>query len=178
MDGDRFVKNDKLRVIPVKNYFILGVILLVSFLVIYYFYMWLDTYNETKLNSPILDKYLEVINYNELDDYLIENPNAIIYVSVLEDSNIREFEKKFKTILRKNELDKEILYMDITNDVNNIDNEYVINGISITDVPVIMVVDNGKLKSIYSIRNNDYDVDRLKLFIEGIKFSSEDELDG
>ena len=85
--------NKEKRVIPFKNYIILLVIIVVSLLLVRYFYMWFDAYNDTKLNMPILDKYMEVINYNELDNYLIENPNTIIYVSVLENSEIRDFEK-------------------------------------------------------------------------------------
>ena len=50
-----------------------------------------------------LDKYMSVINYNELDNYIVENPDTIIYVSVLEDEKIRGFEKKLK-IKYKNKL--------------------------------------------------------------------------
>ena len=74
------MNKDNLRVIPIKNYLILGIVIIVTLLLLYYFYMWIDAYNETKLNKPILDKYLEVINYNELDDYLIENQDTIIYI--------------------------------------------------------------------------------------------------
>ena len=178
------MKKEELRVIPKKNYFILGVILVISFLLVYYLYMWFEAYNESKLNKPILDKYMEVINYNELDNYLVESPNAIIYVSVLENSEIRDFEKNFKGILKKNQLEKEVLYMNITEELKNstIKNEmvskYTINNLSIVNVPVILVIDNGELRTIYGIKDNNYDVESLKLFINNIKFNSEDELNG
>ena len=171
------MKKEKFRDIPSKNYILLGIVFIVSFLFIYYLYVWFDTYKEAKLNMPILNRYMEVINYNELDDYLIENPDSIIYVSVLENSEIREFEKQFKNIFKRNEIEKNILYMDITNDMNNVDNsKYNINGVSILDVPSIMVIDNGMLKSIYSISNNGYNVDMVREYINNINFSSEDEL--
>ena len=178
------MKKVELRVVPKKNYLILGIILIVSFLLVYYLYMWVDVYNESKLNKPILDKYMEVINYNELDNYLVESPNAIIYVSVLENTEIRDFERKFKSILKKNQLKKEVLYMDITDELKNsaIKNEmiskYTINNLSIVNVPVILVIDNGELRIIYGIKDNNYDVESLKLFINNIRFSSEDELNG
>ena len=139
------MKKDALRVVPTKNYIILGVVLLFSFLLLYYLYLWFDNYNETKLNMPILD--------NELEDYLIENPNAIIYASVLENSDIREFEKKVKTAFRRHEITKEMLYMDITNDKVN-KNDYMLGDNSIADVPVVMVFDNGALKSILAVMVN------------------------
>ena len=74
--------------------------------------------------------------------------------------------------------------MDITESIKNknikkeLKDEYFINSTSILDVPVIVVIDNGKLKSIYSISENNYDVDRIKLFINNVKFSNEDEING
>ncbi len=172
------MKKEELRVIPKKNYIILALVLLISFLFIYYLYLWFDSYNEAKLNIPIMNKYMEVINYNELSDYLVENPDTIIYVSVLENSDIRNFEKKFKNLFKRHEIDKDILYMDITDEKKIDKSIYTIGDTSITDVPVIMVFDNGILKSIYGIKDNNYDIDSLKLFIDNITFTSDGELDG
>lgn len=175
---------EELRKVPFKNYIILGIVLLVSMLLLYYFYMWVDAYNESKLNKPIMDKYMEVINYNELDNYLIENPNTIIYVSVLENKEVRDFEKKFKKLFINNEIDNKILYLDITNEINDksvkemLKERYSINSVSILNVPNIIVFDDGNLKTIYSISEDNYDIDRIKLFINNNKFSEEDELNG
>ena len=173
---------EELRSIPFKNYIVLGVVLLVSILLLYYFCMWVDVYNESKLNKPIMDKYMDVINYNELDSYLVENPNTIIYVSVLENREIRDFEKKFKKLFKKGKIKQELLYLDITEEMmndelrNELKNNYSVNSVSILDVPVIIVVDNGEVKSIYSISENNYDVERIKLFINSVNF--EDEING
>lgn len=167
---------DELRKIPFKNYVFLGVVLLVSMLILYYFYLWVDAYNESKLNKPIMNKYMDVINYNELDTYLIENPDTIIYVSILENKEIRDFEKNFKKLFKKKRINNDILYLDITEDIKNeeikneLSNKYMINSVSILDVPVIIVIENGNVKSIYSISENNYDVDKVKTFINGIKF--------
>ena len=178
------MRKEELRVIPKKNYLILVGIIIFSLLLIYYFYLWFDAYNETKLNRPILNKYMEVINYNELEDYLVESPNAIIYVSVLEDSEIREFEKQFKSLFKSKQIEKEILYMNITEELRNNKikkergNKYVVNGASISDVPVIAIFENGVLSSIYSIKNNNYDTESLKMYINGINFNNNGEING
>lgn len=173
------MKKEELRVIPIKNYIILGIVLLVSFLILYYLYLWFDNYNESKLNVPILDKYMDIINYNELNDYLVENPDSIIYVSVLENSDIRAFEKKLKTAFKKHEITNEMLYMNVTDDINRINsNDYMYGENSILDVPLVMVFDNGVLKSIYSIRNNDYDIQLFVEYINNVVFSSDGEVNG
>ena len=174
------MKKDNLRQIPKRNYFILGVVIIATFLILYYLYMWYDAYKETKLNMRILDNYMEVINYNELDNFLIESPNSIIYVSVLEDETIREFEKKLKKEFKNNKIDKQVLYMDITNDIRDINikndmiSKYNLNGNNITNVPLFMVIINGKIKMFYSIHDNNYDISSAVNFINNV---AEDSLD-
>ena len=173
------MKNDGLRKIPTKNYIILGVVIIVTFLILYYFYMWVDVYKESKVNIPIMDKYMTVINYNELDNYLVENPNTIVYVSVLEDERIRKFEKKFKSKYRDNEIDNDLLYMNITNDIkdkdikNDMINRYSLNNLNITDVPCILVFNDGELKSIYNVNDIDYDIERFTIYLNNIVVESD-----
>ena len=157
--------NNEMRVIPKKNYVILGIVIIVTFLLVYYLYMWYDAYKETKLNVKILDNYLEVINYNELDNYLVENPEAIIYFSVLENEKIREFEKKFKKVLKNNEISSKVLYMDLTEELKNKKtSEELLNKYSISkdNVPIILYFYNEKISSRYSVRENNYDIDAMK----------------
>ena len=165
-----------MRKIPVKNYIILGVLLVSTFLLLYYLYSWLVVYNESKLNQPILDKYMNVINYNELDDYLVENPNSIIYVSVLNNQEIRDFEIEFKNILKSNKVKYDMLYMDLTDELNNgelsayVKEKYVFNSLNLSDVPLVLIFQNGQLKYIYALKDNGYDVNRLVTFINEIDF--------
>ena len=79
-------------------------------------YRWYETYKQTKSNISIMNDYLTVINYNELDDYIIENKNAIIYVSALGNEQTTKFESSFKNIVLDNGLNKSMLYLDITNE--------------------------------------------------------------
>lgn len=173
---------EELRVIPKKNYFILGVVLLLTVLAVYYFYMWNKAYNESKINEPVLDKYMTVINYNELEDYLIENPDTIIYTSILEDKDIRSFENRFKNYIRNDKLDHDVLYMDITSEIksnnkkNDMMKKYSVEYSNILDIPNVMVFENGKLKMIYNIQDNDYDVKKTVEFINSIKINEGDNI--
>ena len=168
------MKREAFREIPIKNYIILGVVLFITMLILYYFYCWVDVYKESKINIPIMDKYMSVINYNELDNYIVENPDTIIYVSVLEDEKIRGFEKEFKNKYKNKEIETELLYMNITDDINDMDirdemvSKYSINSLDMTDVPSLLVFNNGELSSIYSVRDNDYDIDRFVLYLNNI----------
>ena len=174
------MKREAFRKIPVKNYIILGVVMFVTILILYYFYCWVDVYKESKINIPILDKYMTVINYNELDNYIVENPNTIVYVSVLEDEKIREFEKEFKNKYKNKDIKNEVLYMNITDDINDKDiknemvSKYSINSLDMTDVPSLLIFNDGELSSIYSVRDNDYDVNRFIIYLNNIVLERDD----
>lgn len=160
-------KNNK-REVPIKNYIKLGIILLISILALFYLYLWYRTYEENRLNTPIMDNYLSIINYNELDDYLTENQNATIYLSKLNDNDIRSFEKKFKLIIQDNALKNKMLYLDLTNelDQNNeitITNNYTINE---NNLPMIVIIENSQVKKTYNIKENNYDENKLETFLD------------
>ena len=165
------MKKNNGREIPLKNYIILGLVVLLTLGLVYYFYLWYITYEESKLNETIMDRYLEVINYNELNDYIVENRNAMIYTSVLEDNNIRKFEIKFKNIVVKNALKDKILYMDMTDifkdkiKYTELRNSYQVNNYNITNVPCILVFKDAKLVDIYSIKDNNYNTDNVLNYI-------------
>ena len=159
----------KEKEIPLKNYILLSVVLILTIVVVIYFFLWKNTYEKSKLQTPILDDYLLVINYNELNNYLVENKDAIIYVSKLNDESIRLFENKFKNIINKNNLNNKILYLDLTEELkeNNIVKE--INkkyGKEMTEVPTIVIIKDGKISSSYNIKENKYNIKLLEKYLE------------
>ena len=159
----------KEKEIPLKNYILLSIELILTIVVVIYFFLWKNTYEKSKLQTPILDDYLLVINYNELNNYLVENKDAIIYVSKLNDESIRLFENKFKNIINKNNLNNKILYLDLTEELkeNNIVKE--INkkyGKEMTEVPTIVIIKDGKISSSYNIKENKYNIKLLEKYLE------------
>lgn len=159
----------KEKEIPLKNYILLSIVLILTIVVVIYFFLWKNTYEKSKLQTPILDDYLLVINYNELNNYLVENKDAIIYVSKLNDESIRLFENKFKNIINKNNLNNKILYLDLTeelkenNIVKKINKKY---GKEMTEVPTIVIIKDGKISSSYNIKENKYNIKLLEKYLE------------
>lgn len=153
----------KEKEIPFKNYIILAVILIFTILLVVYLFNWQSIYQKNKLQEPILDKYLMVINYNELDDYLVENKEAIVYVSVLNDEKIRMFENKFKNLIIKNDLNNKVLYLNLTNESVEINKKYISN---LSEVPTLIIFDEGKVVESYSIKDNNYDIKAFEKFLK------------
>ena len=149
---EMFKKNNG-RIIPLKNYICLGLVILVSLMIVYYGYLWHKSYKESLLQTSIMDDYLNVIQFNELDDYVMENRNAVIYVSVLGDEDINNFEMKFVNTIRDYSLRDSMLYLNVT-DLNK---EMVSNKFSVGyDYPFIVVYTGGKITDVYSITQKKY----------------------
>lgn len=164
-------KKEKLREIPKKNYIYLLLILLGTILLLIYIYKWYDTYNKNELNTSIMNEYLTVINYNELDNYIIENKDAVIYVSILGDEKINRFERKFKNAILDNNLKNEILYLDLTNEnINLITKKLQID----ENFPHLVVYTNGIITDTYNIKDNNYSSNKTIKYLNRIGVTDND----
>ena len=150
-----------MREIPKKNYFILFIVIVLSLLIAFYFRNWYKAYEDSYLSKSIVGNYLFEINYKELDNYLVENQSAIIYVSKVGNEKIRNFEKKFINAINQNDLKNKILYLNLNNYKGDINNKYTINDKDITSVPNISVFKNGKLDDIYVIDVDGYNMEKI-----------------
>ena len=157
---------EKEKKIPFKNYILLAVILILTIIVVIYFFIWHNNNEENNLKLPIMYKYLRVINYNELDNFLVENKDSVIYISVLNSKEIRNFEKKFKVLINDYSLNSNILYLNL-NEKNN--NTFKSENKNI-QVPSIIVYKNGEIISYFNIEENNYNINLLKEYLieEGI----------
>lgn len=75
------------------------------------------------LSTSSIDGYLTEIKYDEVQTHIVEQPNSIIYISNSSDDVSRDFEKDFKKVIKKYNLENEIIYININN-VNIIDPVY------------------------------------------------------
>lgn len=158
----------KEREIAFKNYIILALVLILTIIGVIYIFMWYSSKEKSKLELPILDDYIMPINYNELNDYIVENKDAVIYTSVLNDVNIRLFENKFKNVIVKNNLNSSILYLDLTNEIK--DNNVLLKmekkyGTKV-DIPSVMVFRDGVLTDVYNIKEDNYNIKKLEKYLE------------
>ena len=153
--------------IPFKNYVFLAIILIISIIIVIYFYMWHDEFYSNKVNTLIMDKYLNIINYNELDTYLVENKSVIIYVSFLQDDKTRYFEKNFIKVVEEYSLNSKILYLDLTEQYNNKKLYYSIaDKYNLLDMPCIIIFNDGIVRDVYSIEDRNYDINLLVSYLK------------
>ena len=159
-------KKDEERKISSKNYVILVIVLVSTVLLGFYLF---NSFKESDVNTSLMDNYIKLINYTEIKDYVTENRDVVIYSSVLKDKKIRNFEKNFRHVINKYELEDQIVYLNLTDltleERVDLSNTYNLDGKTIVDVPCLLIFKDGNLIDIYALKDN-YNVDNLVTYLQ------------
>lgn len=152
---------NKKKDIPKKNYFILGIILIISCILVYYINTWYSLYQYEKRGSSPITTYMEIINYNEVENYIAENSDAIIYVSKSNNLKIRKFEEDNEKLFKKLELNYNILYMDAKDVKKDLKIKYNVN-----EYPTILFFKNKRLVNKYVLELDNINYSDMKSIID------------
>ena len=137
-----------MKKIPLKNYIIYSIIILVTFAISIYIVMLFNRSKEYYENNSVLaDVLYEILPKNNLsvsdnlNNYLLENSNLIIYISSGKDKDIKEFENSFKSYIIENNLKKDIIYIDSndikkSNFIEDLFNNYASNDVILSNKPM------------------------------------------
>jgi len=142
--------------IETKNYIILLVIVAITIFAVFYMrnlYIVSKVYYSD--NSVMLDVVKEV-DQNELQNYIIENPKIVLYVSDSQNQDTKKFEKTFKNIIVSEGIENEILYLDANNiDSSNLKQmlkelatENIKNNIETNSIATMYIIENGNVTNV------------------------------
>lgn len=100
-----------------KNKKLIIYILMCIFTLVILFFVLKIGMNKKNYDMKIsyIDKYLTEVKYDDLKINLLENPKTIIYVSDSSLKETRKFEKLFKNVIKKYNLENDIYYINIYN---------------------------------------------------------------
>ena len=137
----------------IVRYFILFGILVFSILLMLgarTLYLNDQAYQKT---IPILENVLFEIHPEELDTYIVEDDDALIYVGVPSDDDCRTFEKDFKPYVEENGFQGVITYLnlgtvtDMDQFYRDFNAKYAYKG-SLTQYPSFIQLKEGKIDSV------------------------------
>ena len=144
------------RVIKLKNYIILIAFFLLTFIVVLMLRSQYISYREYQLTIPVLKDKLNEVTIAELDTYLIENTDAIIYIEVSEDENSREVAEYLYEVVKKRDLTERVVYLNISSVenkdefFNNFNEKYCEEGKELSHYPALVLFYEGKVESFVS----------------------------
>ena len=149
-----------MRKIPLKNYIISLVFIVLTVVLSFYLRAMYNVNNKVD-NS---------ISFPNLENYLYENPNVIVYFK--NDSYV-EFNKNFEKVVFDSSLNSQVISIDLSSlneeDRNNFYTKYcnsLIDYNKLFDEPNIVLVSNGKVTSVYSENYSDIDGESISLFLK------------
>lgn len=105
---------EEVRVVPPKNYFIVLAIFVVTVFGVFLLRHWYISYENYQLTIPILKDKITEVTVNELDTFLAENLDPIIYIEVSEDENSREVAKDLIDVVKKRNLTERVVYVNLS----------------------------------------------------------------
>ena len=155
-----------------KKYLILGGIYLAVIVLVLYFSWWYVTYQDYKMETPVLQNTISAITTEEIEHYLMENPTSILYFCIASDKECRSFEQDFKIEILKNEWQDRMTYVDLTSidDKMGYLNQLIKNynsSITVSQTPVFIAFEDGMIKEIASgNETNKLTVEKASHFIE------------
>ena len=167
---------DSKKEIPTKNYFLLGVIVILTVLFFVYLFSWLGQYNRSKINTPIITSILREVEYNNLNTVLAERDMVIMYMCTTDESICRNFEKKFVNYIKEHNLSEDIMYLNLgyNSDENNLLNRVYDKYKSDTlvkkvyEYPTLLIFNDSKIVDVLSSNGKTkLTIDDVDTFLEG-----------
>lgn len=133
-----------------KSYIILVVIYVVVIILVLYLASWYTAYKNYQQEIPVLKDLLLEVKIDELEHYLQENPDAILYFCQASDDECREFETNIKKAFQNNDY-PDLVYInmqDVDDTITYLDNlleKYGGNDYELTRIPCLIKFTDGKI---------------------------------
>lgn len=143
-----------------KDYFVLAVLLVMTVILTF---SLANIYKNKEKYSTNLYETANKITANEFDEFMMENSDAIIYISDKFDLRNEKFEIDFNKKLEKENLSHLLVYLD-KKDVSkkvekNFKNKYNIT-LNLKKIPIIIFKTDGKIEKVINIEKM-YDIDSM-----------------
>lgn len=145
------------REIPFKNYIILGLIVVATILLVFGISNW---YQQSKIEKhDVLKNLLSEIKEEELESFILENPNAIIYLM----KDYTKDDTKIKNYIVDNELKNKIVIVDCSE--KDIDlSKYNKNKKVV--VPNFIIFEHGKISKVMYLQETKITYKNFEAFMK------------
>ena len=160
--------------VPMKNYFILALIFLVTVIGVFYAREWYNTSKEYYAQNSVMTKVVKEIKSEEIATYTLENQKFVLYVASGKNIELKDFEDEFKNLIQDMDLVDSVLYMNLDGVEPNgfydlLRNDFsamsrIKNQIIDDSSASLYVFTDGKITSVLN-NVNDYSMKRLESII-------------
>ena len=164
-----------MRKISTKNYVIYTIIVLITIAVVIFLSKWYEIKKDGQTTHRM--NSIAEIKETDLDNYLVENPSIIIYLSNSHKEELKDFESEFNKYILKNNLNKKMIYIDLNGVSENFDkklkNKLGIDSsssylnVNFSEDENIIIIEDSQLVSILYNTGKNINMDDVKVFLRG-----------
>lgn len=155
------------RKIPIKNYFILGIICIATILLTIYVNAWIKTYKESAYSVSPLSGVISEININELKEPFMEINKVILYVGYTNDQKLFNEEKELLNKIQKEELTPHVMYLNVDKEddyISILQDKFDIDSDELQEAPLFIYIKDGKAEDVINVVDkNDLTNDFMEL---------------
>jgi len=137
---------DNKRVVPKKNYLYLLIMLLIVVFVTFGVVNINNYYDEKKLEKSYFDGYISEVTLKDMKNILTE-PSSEMFIIITEVNNeeIYKQEKEIKKVIKKRDIRDNIMFIDYTDNKNDLSELNKSLGSNIKSIPAIIYYKNGQI---------------------------------
>lgn len=137
---------DNKRVVPRKNYLYLLIMLIIVVFITFSIVKIGKYYDEKKLEKSYFDGYISEVTLKDMKNILTE-PSSEMFIIITEVNNeeIYRQEKDIKKVIKKRDIRDNIMFIDYTDNKNDLSELNKVLGSNIKSIPAIIYYKNGEL---------------------------------
>lgn len=169
-----------MKKIPRKNYITMAVMSILTFLIVGYFAFWYTETREYSDDYSVMTGYLleigEASLIDNLSNYLLDNPNTILYITYDNNAFVENFEQEFKQFINTHNIKQSFIYVDL----NKVEDKKFISefkdnffaqelknkNVEIVKQPNLFVFKEGRIESILYYVKQSINMADVKVFLE------------
>jgi len=143
-----------MKKIPKKNYILLGLLAVVTILAVIYMSKWYRASENYYLENSVMKELVGEVKELEFENYILENPDIVIYISKDQSESTKKFEKKLKKYILDENLKSHFIYVNGKDSTEsfllNLKEKYFKETMKELEItyPNLLIVENGKVKDI------------------------------
>ena len=140
------------RQISTKNYVIFAGLVIFTILTVLYLGKWYKTTEEYLTSISPLASILRVITIEELDSYLLDNPDAVVYIT--DKDKTYNYEEELKKLVENYDLENLVVYLELSEeDYKQMENYYFNSKLEVSN---LVIFENNKIK--YFLAHDEKDL--------------------
>lgn len=171
--------NKDVNGVPLKNYIFVLILSIFTIVVVSYFIFWYKNNTSNYKNNSVISGYLSEIGEDEiienLSNYVLDNPDCVLYVSFGNQSSLSGFESDFKTLINEYNIKSSFIYADfnLINDKKFVEKlqEYFFSeelknkNISLIKQPNLLLFKDGKIIDVLYSSKQSINLNDVKSFL-------------